>query len=271
MKHADLRPKKSLSQNFLVDERVSARIASSLGAFEGETVVEIGPGTGALTRQLLPLCSKLVCVELDDRAVIKLREDFHAALETSMELLHQDFLQLSLHDMAQQLGKKIAVIGNIPYAISSPILFHVFDQAVDVRCAVMMMQKEVAQRLVAAVGTKEYGVLTLAAKCAGSAKILFDVKPGSFFPRPSVTSSVVRMDFNPLIPDAVELSELRALVRAAFGQRRKTLRNAVEQHARMRYHCEIRQQSFSWLDKRAEQLSLQDFRAMKADLEGAAS
>ncbi len=261
-----LRPKKSLSQNFLVDSSISRKIALSLEPQENETVVEIGPGTGALTRQLLPLCSKLICVELDDRAVEQLQLDFAEELNAKMRLHHMDFLEYSLIDCAAQAGAAISVIGNIPYAISSPILFHVFDNAQVLRCAVMMMQKEVAQRLVASVGSKEYGVLSLAAQTACKAKMLFDVKPGSFFPRPSVTSSVVRMTFAPIIEDHEEVRQLRFLIRAAFGQRRKTLRNALESYALQKHGIALRPFDWTWLDKRAEQLSLDDFRGVLEQL-----
>ncbi len=263
-----IRPKKSLSQNFLTDVGIAQRIAQSIEPQEAETLIEIGPGTGALTTHLCTITNDLRCVELDDRAIVNLGNRFQKEIAAgSMTLIHGDVLDVDFSSFANAGVHKLSIIGNIPYAISSPILFRIFDNASMFRRAVIMMQKEVALRLVAKTGTKEYGVLTLAAQMVCSPKILFDVKPGSFFPRPSVTSSVVRLDMHAELPDAEEMSELRLLIRAAFGQRRKTLRNALEQLAQQHYGVALRSMTFPWLNQRAEELNLTQFKSLRDDLQ----
>ncbi|MFM8568947.1 MAG: 16S rRNA (adenine(1518)-N(6)/adenine(1519)-N(6))-dimethyltransferase RsmA [Candidatus Kapaibacterium sp.] len=254
-----VRPKKSLSQNFLVDTAVARRIADSLQPMDGECVVEIGPGTGALTRYLVDRPTRLICIEKDARSVEFLRREYAARTGEGFEVREGDFLRLDFRELRGECEKGLSVIGNIPYAISSEILFKLFDNASSIRSCVLMMQREVARRLVAPTRTKEYGILTLATEMAGSAKVLFDVKPGSFFPVPGVTSSVVRFTFRNEPATTTSVDELRVLIRSAFAQRRKTLRNALDGYVRSRLGVDIRSVRSTYLDRRAEELTLEDF------------
>lgn len=254
-----VRPKKSLSQNFLVDATVARRIADSLQPLEGECVVEIGPGTGALTKFLVDQPTKLICVEKDARSVEFLVREYAARTGDRFEVREGDFLQLDFEEIRKECGVGLSVIGNIPYAISSEILFKLFDNAAVLRSCVLMMQREVARRLVASPRSKEYGILTLATEMAGTAKVLFDVKPGSFFPVPGVTSSVVRFEFRHEPATDTSVGDLRSLIRSAFAQRRKTLRNALDGYAKSKHGVDIRSVQSAFLDRRAEELTLQDF------------
>lgn len=220
-------PKKSLGQNFLVDANVAEKIARSFAPEPGEQIMEIGPGEGALTTRLLAAGGKVIAVEIDPRAAAAIRERFGEAVR----LVEGDILKTDIAQIARQNGlEKIRVIGNIPYYITSPILFHLIDNRDGVKEAVLMMQREVAERLTARPRTKEYGILAVMTQTYCRPERLFNVPPGCFFPRPKVTSTVVRLKFR----EEEERKEIdgiegahRKLVRAAFGKRRKTLNNSL--------------------------------------------
>ena len=222
-------PKKSYSQNFLTDGRTAGRIASQLEAGPNDAVIEIGPGTGALTEHLLQgEAAKIVAVELDPRSVEALTDlvDSHhprlAVLEGSILDIHPEGV-IGDTDKEHRL-----VIGNIPYNITSEILFWIFQHRSSIKRAVIMMQREVARRCVAVPGSKDYGILSVATWYASSAQLAMIVQPGSFFPRPKVTSAVVRFDLRSEPPTSAPFEPFMAFTRAAFGQRRKVLTNALK-------------------------------------------
>lgn len=224
-------PKKSLGQNFLVDRNIARKIVEAIAPEPGEPIVEIGPGEGALTSLLLEAGATVVAVEIDPEAADAVRRRF-AGTGDALRIIEQDVLKTSLPEIIREEtglaeGEAIRVVGNIPYYITSPILFHLFDQRKSVREATLMMQKEVAERLVAVPRTKEYGILAVITQSLSSPKRLLTVPPGCFHPRPKVTSAVVRLRFE----DRVEIEGIeeihRRLVREAFGKRRKTLNNAL--------------------------------------------
>lgn len=220
-------PKKRFSQNFLTDNRTAAKIAAALDAAADDVVLEIGPGTGALTKHLLATsCRTIVAVDLDIRSV----EALAALADQSGERLqvqHGDILAIQPATLFPDvMPDHRLVIGNIPYAITSDILFWVFEHRETIARAVIMMQKEVALRCVAVPGTKDYGVLSVAAWYVSRPRLLFSVQPGSFFPRPSVTSAVVRFDMRRQVPP-VPFGPFMSFVRAAFSQRRKVMANAL--------------------------------------------
>lgn len=219
---SNIRPKRSLGQNFLVDPNTARKIAGSLQAEEGSRVVEIGPGTGALTEILYSRYPALVAVEVDERAVAYLKTSYPA-----LDVRHQDVLEVDWAELAGGDTDSLHVIGNLPYHITSPILFALLDSAAYLGQAVLMMQLEVARRLVAKPRTREYGILSVATQLVTRPELLFRVSPNVFRPRPAVTSAVVRLSFPPG-GAAVEYSGmLKTVVRAAFNQRRKTLRNSL--------------------------------------------
>ena len=220
-----IRPKKSLGQNFLRDPNTIRKIAASVGAPKGAAVVEIGPGTGALTEELLRHYPDLTAVEVDERAVEHLRETLPA-----LDVRHGDVLETEWAALAEEKGEKLWVVGNLPYYITSPILFSLLDARRHLRRAVVMMQKEVAERLVAVPRTKAYGILSVQTQLLARPTLLFEVSRHVFHPVPKVTSAVVALDFDApdRRPSSVDVERLRRTVRTAFNQRRKTLRNSLK-------------------------------------------
>jgi 16S rRNA (adenine1518-N6/adenine1519-N6)-dimethyltransferase len=253
-----LAPKKSFSQNFLTDVIIAKRIVESLEILPDETIIEIGPGTGSLTRFILETQAKSIHVlELDERAVSSLRSSYPATTYPALSIHHTDALANSIESYTTD-NKRCSVIGNLPYSITSDLLFHIYDSAGSVRRAILMVQKEVAKRITAQPRTKDYGVLTLATELVGKAKILFDVQPGSFYPRPSVTSAVFAIDFHTVQRPSDERKELTKLIRSAFGQRRKMLRNSLDSYTNSEFGIDIASVNHPFLTRRAEELSLTD-------------
>ena len=225
-KYEKYKPKKFLGQNFLVDENIAKKIVSSLEISEDDTVVEIGPGQGVLTKYICQLTSNATAVEIDSSIFNKLTETF----KDKIILIHGDFLKFDIlkEVKAIKAGKKIKIIGNIPYNITSEILFKLFEIADKIDLAVLMMQKEVAKRLNAKPDTKDYGILAIQSQIHARPKILFNVSAASFFPKPNVDSSVVRLVFNESKSDIKDKELFKKLVKESFGQRRKTLRNSLK-------------------------------------------
>jgi 16S rRNA (adenine1518-N6/adenine1519-N6)-dimethyltransferase len=215
-------PKKSLGQHFLRDPNTIRKIADALGAPPEAPVVEIGPGTGALTAVLAERYARLAALEVDARAVAHLAETLPA-----VDVRQQDVLEADWPALAAEVGGPLWVIGNLPYYITSPILFGLLGARAHLRRAVLMMQKEVAERLVAVPRTKAYGILSVQTQLWSRPSLLFEVSRHVFFPKPDVTSAVVALDFDGPAPD-VDPEALRRVVRAAFNQRRKTLRNSLK-------------------------------------------
>ena len=225
-KYQKYRPKKFLGQNFLTDENIAKKITESLGAGRNDIVIEIGPGQGILTKYLFRQTDDFTVVELDKSICIKLKEKFKGELK----IVHQDFLKFDLSAISDKAidGRKIKIIGNIPYNITSEILFKLFDNVSKIDSAVLMMQKEVAQRLQAKPNSKEYGILAVQTQSNTNPKILFNVSPSSFFPKPKVESSVVKLDFDNMKYPIKDRELFRNFVRSSFGQRRKTLNNSLK-------------------------------------------
>ncbi|MCS7176196.1 MAG: 16S rRNA (adenine(1518)-N(6)/adenine(1519)-N(6))-dimethyltransferase RsmA [Candidatus Kapabacteria bacterium] len=231
-------PRKRWGQHFLRDQRYARQIVQLLRATPGDTVLEIGPGTGALTQHLLELPVRLIAVELDDRCVDFLRRRFPPTTFPQAEFIQGDILKYDLAETARQAlelsGRKLLVIGNLPYNISSPVLFQLFALAPLLARAVVMLQREVARRLVAVPRTKEYGILSVACWVVAKAQLCFHVSPAAFIPPPKVVSSVVTLEFRaaPLTGPAYEA--FLNFLHAAFGQRRKQLKNALSEYVASR-------------------------------------
>lgn len=220
------RAKKSLSQNFLVDPNLQRKIVEALGAGAEDRVLEVGPGTGALTRHLAGRVAHLTLVELDDEMAAELVGRY--AGRSDVEVVHDDVMEVSLADIFQ--GRGTMVIGNIPYGITTPLIFHILEARAAVEVVVLTVQREVALRLTALPGTKEYGALSVGVQAIATVERLFDVPRGAFRPRPDVDSAVVRI--RPLSPaplSAREEAALRTLTRAAFSRRRKQLQKVLRQ------------------------------------------
>ena len=216
-----VRPKKRLGQHFLTDANVVRKIVDAVGAPPDAPVVEIGPGTGALTGHLLDRYPGLVALEVDPEAIAHLKEKLPA-----LDVRVGDVLDVDWGALAREKGGPLYVVGNLPYYITSPILFALLDARAHVRRAVVMMQREVADRIVAAPNTKAYGVLSVQLQLLARPKMLFPVSRNVFFPKPDVESAVVALDFDAPAP-AVDEAALRRVIRTAFNQRRKMLRGSL--------------------------------------------
>lgn len=221
-----IRPKQSFGQNFLRDENISRKIVAAVNVQPHDVVLEIGPGEAALTKYLVPQVHELIVVDVDERVINRMREMYP---DGEVEILHKDFL---LTDFSETLDRrkatKLRIIGNIPYNITSPILFHILDNRSHVSDATLMMQKEVAKRLVAKPNTKDYGILSVFCQLFADVELLFDVSAKCFYPQPKVTSSVVQLKI--LDEPRFEVGDevfIRNMVRSIFGKRRKTLRNSL--------------------------------------------
>ena len=220
-----VRPRKSLGQNFLRNDRIAQKIVAAINPQPTDALVEIGPGEGALSKHLVGKVRSLVVVEIDPRCAERARSELgpHGVV-----VREEDILSTDLTRLAADTGGPVRVVGNIPYNITSPILFRLLDHRRAVHDAVLMMQREVARRVVAGAGSKDYGLLSVLCQLHSDAKLLFDVAPGAFFPRPSVMSSIVHLTMitEPRYPlDDEEF--FRAMVRAVFGKRRKMLRASL--------------------------------------------
>jgi 16S rRNA (adenine1518-N6/adenine1519-N6)-dimethyltransferase len=231
-----LAARKSLGQHFLIDPAIHHRIVKAAAVKPGDSFIEIGPGTGLLTTALLrtPL-KRLTAFELDERAVPELRTMFEGEGDRFV-IVEEDFLQVDLAKYSANAGEKIRVIGNIPYYITSPILFKLLEAREVVKDAVLLVQLEVGERLGAKPRTKEYGIPTVLANFFGEVEFLFKVKAGSFRPAPKVDSAVVRIDLERGYfartgierPQGFVDGNFQTFVRQLFRMRRKTIRNNLK-------------------------------------------
>ncbi len=230
------RPKRSLGQNFLVDENLQKKIVRALGALPTDEVLEIGPGRGALTRHLAGEVRRLVLVELDDD-LAKALEDRYGE-HPDVRVLHRDILDLDLSEASED-PTRLLVVGNIPYNITTPIVFKLLERPRP-REIVLMVQDDVADRIVGPVGTKAYGALSVGVRTVAEVERLFRVGRGAFRPVPGVDSAVIRL--RPLRPEPLEAEEeerLRRLVRAAFQWRRKQLGKILRDHPDLLFAGEV--------------------------------
>ncbi len=251
-------PRKRFGQNFLHDARVITRIVDAIAPKPGERLVEIGPGLGALTVALLERTGTLDVIELDRDLIPRLRERCAGSGELRIhaaDALHFDFSSLAGH------GSKLRIVGNLPYNISTPLLFHLFNFVPHVRDMFFMLQKEVVDRMVAAPGTEHYGRLSVMVQFHCSADRLFTVGSGAFTPAPKVESAVVRLLPHAQPPVAgVDTARFARIVTQAFSQRRKTLHNALKGTLT---DAQIRAAQVDPMT-RAEQLGLADFARLAA-------
>ena len=245
-------PKKSLGQHFLKDANIRDKIIGLLEAGPDDPVVEIGPGTGAMTGHLAARYPNLEAVEIDERAIAHLTEKM-----PGLSVHHADVVQYDWKKHADRVGAKLHIIGNLPYYVTSQVIFGLLDAHDYISEAVMMMQREVAERLVAQPRTKAYGILSVAVQQLTSPQLAFRVSRNVFFPKPDVESAVVRLAFDEEGPASgtVDAMWLRKVVRTAFNQRRKTLRNSL---SRLSSEC-TQDVPEVWRLKRAEELSPADF------------
>ena len=252
------RPKQSLGQNFLQDPNMAEKIVGTLGAPSDAHVVEVGAGTGVLTERLAQRVETLTAIEIDERAVAVLRERV-----PGVDVRQEDVRETEWAALADEKGGPLFVISNTPYYLTSPILFSLLEHRRPLAEAVLTMQREVAERIVAEPRTKAYGILSVLLQLFANPTLCFTVPPQVFSPQPDVTSAVVRLQFDTETePGDLQFDDVRRYVRAAFNQRRKMLRNSLS--------AWTKEQGVSfpndWGRKRAEALTPDEFATLTRHL-----
>ena len=241
---------KRFGQNYLIDRNIVNKIINEFCPNHEDTIIEIGPGLGILTEQLVNSQAKVIGVEIDNRVIENLRERF-----PSLELINMDILDIDLVDIKNKFPQKLRVIGNIPYNITSPILFKLIENRSFIEDAMFMVQYEVAKRIVSPKGNKDYGILSVILNFFAEVELCFKVPPTVFRPAPKVDSAIISLklkDFRENFDDKLFIN----VVKSAFGNRRKSLKNSFGNSIFSAYNL-----SGSSIDltKRAEQLGIEDF------------
>ncbi len=245
------RTRKRFGQHFLHDRNIIDKIIRAIDPGEDDQLVEIGPGQGALTFPLLKRCKHLTAIELDRDLIPRLQQ--RAAAGEQLEIVNADILKFELDSL---LGGRFRIVGNLPYNISTPLMFHLLDSIEKIQDMHFMVQKEVARRIVASVGTRNYGRLSVMIQNTCDCRYLFDVAPASFTPPPRVDSAVIRLIPYPKpIVDQSDFQVFSEIVQTAFNQRRKTITNSLKSFV----DVEIINACAIDTRLRAENLSLQDY------------
>ena len=245
------KPLKRFSQNYLFDANILNKIIAEINPKVGDNIVEIGPGPGTLTEKILEKTDTVTAIEIDKRVREHLTDKF-----PKLKLISEDILKINLNDIYSQKNKKLRVVGNIPYNITSPILFKLIEYNDVIEDSVLMVQYEVAKRLKGEKGTKDYGILSVLLKFFAEVKLCFKVSPSSFHPKPNVFSAVVHLFFKKTSIEKELKYYLIQVVKASFGKRRKTLKNSLSSSIFNNIDFE---NSGIDLSLRAEQLNTEEF------------
>ena len=278
LRENQLAPSKRFGQNFLVNEQVVDTLLDRAAPGAEDTIVEFGVGLGSLTLPLARRVKRVIGIEID-AGIVQWHEE-QRLLPPHVTLRHEDLLHTDLAALAAECGGPLKIIANLPYSISNPLLFKLIDHKEHLHSAVLMLQKEVAERLVAPPRTKEYGVLSVLLGSCATVKTLLKVGPEQFHPRPKVDSLVVRITFQPVPPVVADLQDfspplLKALVKGAFQQRRKTIVNALAACAVGNGEKEIICQHLHTagidLQRRADQITVQEYIALSKAYESSNS
>ncbi len=266
MAPGEFRPSRSKGQCFLRDTQVIARIVAAVAPERGETILEIGAGTGQLTLPMLRAGARLLCIEADHHLADALREAVPAELKRELEIIEDDALRIDFPRLLEANGLgRVGVCGNLPYSVAAPILLRLLTVSTLFKEFTFMFQDEVAARLTARSGTKTYGVLSVLAQQRASIRSLFRISPQAFRPRPRVVSTLVR--FNMLapniVPDVGDDQTFRAVVKGLLAHRRKTIANNVKHLQISGLPAGTVQNALSELaidpSRRAETLSVEEF------------
>lgn len=276
LRQEGLAASKKLGQNFLVHRHTAARIAGLAGLNREDTVVEVGVGLGALTAPLAEDAGQVIGLEADS-GLVRLHEE-RQDLSGNVRLLHQDVLKADFSELAALCGGRLKIVANLPYSISSPFLFKLIEEQERIDFAVVMLQKELAERLLARPNSKEYGAPTVLLAACADVALLMKLGPDEFHPRPRVESLLVRLSFQP-VPERVrrlgafDRLLLKRIVSAAFGQRRKTLSNSLAAAGRLPKEGLTACLAAAGLSQaaRAEQLTLEDFVRLAGAMAAAAA
>ena len=230
MKKYHIKANKNLGQNFLIDEQVIEKIVNASEITKEDCVIEIGPGLGTLTKELLEKAGKVICIELDKKMLTILKDRF--ALYDNFELINNDVLQVDLKNIIlteKEKGlKNVKVVANLPYYITTPIIMKLLEEKLDLESITVMVQKEVADRLIAIPSDKETGAITYSVYYYAKGEEILEVPKESFIPEPEVTSKVIKLNIRKEAPVKVKSPEVMfRIIKCAFMQRRKTLLNAL--------------------------------------------
>lgn len=261
MKKYNIRANKSLGQNFLISEEVVEKIVESADIKEDELIIEIGPGLGTLTERLLEKAGKVICIELDTK-MIKILED-RFSLYKNFEIINEDVLKVNLQEIIKKEKRKCKVVANLPYYITTPIVMKLLEEKLEIESITVMIQKEVAERLIANPGEKETGAITYTVYYYCESEKILEVPNNSFIPEPEVTSEVIKLKIRKEEPIKVKDKEkMFKIIKNAFTQRRKTLINALMNTKTIKNKEEVNK-IFKKLNigqnVRAEELTLQQF------------
>ncbi|HTV05134.1 MAG TPA: 16S rRNA (adenine(1518)-N(6)/adenine(1519)-N(6))-dimethyltransferase RsmA [Acidobacteriaceae bacterium] len=253
-----MRQKPKLGQNFLVDPSACAAIAGALGDVSTRTVVEIGPGAGAITGLLASRARRLVAIELDHDLAARLRVELPNVHVVEADVLTVDFSAL------REREEKLLIVGNLPYYITSPILLRLFDASSIISTAVVMMQREVAERILAMPGSSEYGLLSATTQLYARVERILDLQPEAFMPPPKVSSTVLRLTMQPRFVElGVKPAPFLSFLRHGFAQKRKTLAKNLRAAAFTPAHISIALDACGIpANARAEQVSLEQMAAL---------
>lgn len=258
---------KKFGQNFLIDSHVLDKIVSAAGITKDDFVLEIGPGIGTMTQYLAASARKVFAVEID-KALIPILEDTLKEFD-NVQVINQDILKVDIKKLAEEHndGKPIKVVANLPYYITTPIIMGLFEAHVPLENLTVMVQKEVAKRMEAGPGTKDYGALSLAVQYYAEPYIVANVPCNCFMPRPNVDSAVIRLTRHEQMPVAVkDEAQMFKMVRAAFNQRRKTLVNSLNNSPELNFTKEEIQNALAEMNLsatvRGEALTLEQFAAL---------
>lgn len=254
---------KKYGQNFLIDGNVLDRIVQGAGVTKEDAVLEIGPGIGTMTQYLAESAGKVLAVEIDDK-LIPILEDTLSPYD-NVRIIHQDVLKVDVKALAEEEneGRPFKVVANLPYYITTPIIMGLFEKKAPVESMTVMVQKEVAQRMQAGPGTKDYGMLSLAVQYYVEPEIVLEVSPNCFMPRPGVGSAVIHLRRREQPPVQAEEEQMFGIIRAAFNQRRKTLVNSLKNAAELSYSREEVEEALEQMELpvavRGEALTLEQF------------
>ena len=273
LKAWELKPKKHLGQNFLTDPSTARTIIDRANLSPEDVVLEIGAGLGALTIPLATAVKKVYAVEKDDQLIRLLKAELLANRITNCEVIAQNILEMKLDTIAATTSQDLTVVGNLPYGISSQILIKLIQSRSNIERAILMFQKELAQRIGAEPGGRQYGRITAMLRYCADIRFLADIKASVFFPPPKVDSAVIEIKFKPTTiygPHDEDL--LFKVIKAAFGNRRKTLKNALSA-AGLQIESQMARQALSaaGIDptRRAETLDPSEFVALSVSLKQA--
>ena len=256
---------KRFGQNFLIDTHVLEKIIREAGITKDDMVLEIGPGIGTMTQYLCENARKVIAVEIDKNLIPILTQDTLSEYD-NVRIINEDILKLDINQLVEEEngGKPIKVVANLPYYITTPIIIELLESGAGFDSITVMVQKEVAERMQAGPGGKDYGALTLLVRYYSEAEVIANVPPNSFIPRPGVDSAVIKLSL--LKKPRVETEDpgrLFAIIRAAFSQRRKTLSNALKNDAALKIPREKTEEALETMglktDIRGERLSLEEF------------